>query len=83
MLQYFGEFEYYYAHDAEKICKTGDMVLIQQLPQKLTRLITHKVLEVVYPCGDVTDPITGRKVVVSKYRYVTPPIVCCLMKNLF
>ena len=75
MLQYFGEFEYYYAHDPEKVCKTGDMVLIQQLPQKLTRLITHKVLEVVYPCGDVTDPITGKKVVVSKYRYVTPPIV--------
>jgi small subunit ribosomal protein S17 len=51
------------------------MVLIQQLPQKFTRLITHKVLEVVYPCGDVTEPVTGKKVVVSKYRYVTPPIV--------
>jgi small subunit ribosomal protein S17 len=47
------------------------MVLIQQLPEKLTRLITHKVLEVVYPLGDVTDPITGKKVVVSKYRYGT------------
>jgi small subunit ribosomal protein S17 len=75
LLMYFGEFEYYYAHDPEKICKTGDMVLIQHLPQKLTRLITHKVLEVVYPCGDVTDPITGKKVVVSRYRYVTQPMV--------
>lgn len=72
MFQYFSEYEYYYAHDPEKICKTGDMVLIQRLPEKLTRLITHKVLDVVYPCGDVTDPITGRKVVVSKYRYVAP-----------
>lgn len=68
VFQYFGEFEYFYAHDPEKICKTGDMVLIQQLPEKLTRLITHKVLEVVYPCGDITDPITGKKVVVGKYR---------------
>jgi small subunit ribosomal protein S17 len=30
--------------------------LIQKLPQKLTRLITHKVIEVVYPCGDITNP---------------------------
>lgn len=75
MFQYFGEFEYYYAYDPGKICKTGDMVLIQQLPEKLTRLITHKVLEVVYPCGDITDPITGKEVVVGKYRYVTPPLV--------
>jgi small subunit ribosomal protein S17 len=52
------------------------MVLIQQLPEKLTRLITHNVLEVVYPLGDVTDPITGKKVVVSKYRYVTPLVNC-------
>lgn len=46
------------------------MVLIQRLPEKLTRLITHKVVDIVYPCGDVTDPITGKKVVVGKYRYV-------------
>jgi small subunit ribosomal protein S17 len=65
---YFGEFEYYYAHDPEKICKTGDMVMIQQFPQKLTRLIKHKVLDFVYPCGDITNLITGKKVVVSKYR---------------
>jgi hypothetical protein len=77
LFQYFGEFEYYYAHDPEKICKTGDMVLIQQLPEKLTRLITHKVLEVVYTCGDITDPITGRKVVVSKYRYIISLFVVC------
>jgi hypothetical protein len=48
------------------------MVLIQSLPEKLTRLITHKVLDVVYPCGDITDPITGKNVVVGKYRYVFP-----------
>jgi ribosomal protein S17 len=75
--QYFSEFEYHYAHDPEKICKTGDMVLIQRLPKKLTRLITHEVLDVVYPCGDVTDPITGKKVVVGKYRYVAP-FVCVI-----
>lgn len=43
-------------------------MLIKELPQKLTRLITHSVQEVVYPLGDITDPITGEKVVVGKYR---------------
>lgn len=38
------------------------------MPQKLTKLITHSVQEIVYPLGDVTDPITGKKVVVGKYR---------------
>jgi ribosomal protein S17 len=28
LVMYFGEFEYYYAHDTEKICKTADMILI-------------------------------------------------------
>lgn len=38
------------------------------MPQKLTKLITHSVQEIVYPLGDVTDPITDKKVVVGKYR---------------
>lgn len=44
------------------------MVLIEELPQKMTRLVTHKVREVIYPLGDMVDPITGKKVVVGKYR---------------
>lgn len=55
-------------HDPTKKCKTGDVVLIKELPQKLTRLITHSLEEIVYPLGDVTDPITGKKVTVGKYR---------------
>ncbi|XP_015112785.1 28S ribosomal protein S17, mitochondrial [Diachasma alloeum] len=68
LLMYWNEFEYLFAHDPNKLCKTGDTVLIQQLPERLTRLITHKVVEVIYPMGDITDPVTGKKVVVSKYR---------------
>ncbi|XP_012277662.1 28S ribosomal protein S17, mitochondrial [Orussus abietinus] len=75
LLMYFDKDEFVYAHDPLRLCKTGDTVLIQSLPQKLTRLITHKVVEVVYPLGDVTDPITNKKVVrqfdrdsIKKYR---------------
>lgn len=42
-LQHFPTYEFVYATDPEKLCKTGDTVLIQNLPEKLTRFITHKV----------------------------------------
>ncbi|XP_046999970.1 28S ribosomal protein S17, mitochondrial [Schistocerca americana] len=68
LLMYFRKDEYIYAHDPGKKCKTGDIVLIQQLPQKMTTLITHEVKDIIYPLGDITDPITGKKVVADKYR---------------
>ncbi|XP_044736320.1 28S ribosomal protein S17, mitochondrial [Chrysoperla carnea] len=68
LLMYFRKDEYIYAHDPEKKCKTGDVALIKELPKKMTRLITHTVLDIVHPLGDITDPITGKKVVVGKYR---------------
>ncbi|KAG6457943.1 28S ribosomal protein S17, mitochondrial [Manduca sexta] len=68
LLMYFRKDTFYYCHDPEKKCKTGDIVLIKALPQKLTKLITHEVEEVVYPFGDITDPITGKKVMKERYR---------------
>ncbi|XP_076383409.1 mitochondrial ribosomal protein S17 [Megalopta genalis] len=68
LLMYFGKHEFVYAIDPNKISKIGDTVLIQNLPERLTRLITHKIVDVVYPLGDMTDPITGKKVVAGKYR---------------
>ena len=65
---YFSEYDYIYAHDPKKICKTGDTVLLQKLPEKMTTLITHEVKKVVYPLGDVTDPISGKKVRFVHYR---------------
>ncbi|CAH1403877.1 unnamed protein product [Nezara viridula] len=65
---YFKKLESCYAYDPDKICKTGDIVLIQKLPQKMSKLITHKVLKVVYPLGDVVDPISGKKVVGYNFR---------------
>ncbi|KOC66966.1 28S ribosomal protein S17, mitochondrial [Habropoda laboriosa] len=68
LLTYFTKYEFVYAADTKKCCKTGDTVLIQNLPDKLTRVITHKVVDVIYPLGDIIDPVTGKKVVVGKYR---------------
>jgi len=50
------------------MCRPGDIVLIKSLAEKLTPLINHEVLKVVYPLGDVVDPITQKKVVGPDYR---------------
>ncbi|KAK3908663.1 28S ribosomal protein S17, mitochondrial [Frankliniella fusca] len=65
---YFNEYEYIFAHDPQKICKNGDTVLLKKLPEKLTTLITHKVDRIIYPLGDITDPVTGKKVTFIHYR---------------
>lgn len=65
---YYKKYDYIYANDPKKLCKSGDVILIKELPSKLTRLITHEVVEVIYPLGDITDPVTGKKVVASQYR---------------
>ncbi|XP_050424926.1 28S ribosomal protein S17, mitochondrial [Adelges cooleyi] len=70
LLMYFNKDEVFYAHDPQKLCKTGDVVLIQELPNKLTTLITHNVLKVVYPLGNVTDPISNKKVAAVRYGIV-------------
>lgn len=55
-------------HDPTKIGKTGDVVLIKKLKEQFNREITHKLTKVVYPMGDITCPLTGKKVVVGQYR---------------
>lgn len=70
VLQYFKNIELIYAQDSKKVSKVGDIVLLEKLPEKITTLIQHTVKEVVYPLGDITDPVTGKKVVGEKYRLV-------------
>lgn len=68
LFQYFNKTVTLLAHDPKELCKPGDIVLIQELPKKLTPEIAHTVLDVIFPLGDVTDPITGKKVVAGLYR---------------
>nr|CAG4652266.1 EOG090X0GMQ [Triops cancriformis] len=65
---YFPSYETLYAHDPQKACKPGDVILVQQLPQKVTKQISHAVKKVVFPLGDVLDPVTGKPVVGEHYR---------------
>nr|CAG4645894.1 EOG090X0GMQ [Lynceus sp. MCZ IZ 141354] len=68
LLMYFPSYETYYAKNVENTCNPGDVVLIQQLPQRMTKYVTHEIKKIVYPLGDVTDPITGKKAVGHEYR---------------
>lgn len=43
-------------------------MLIRELHEKKTTLITHSVEEIVFKFGDVVDPITGKPVIVGQYR---------------
>lgn len=67
-MQYFKHEDTYYAHDPDNVCKTGDIVLIQELRTKKTNLISHEVMKVVFPLGDTTCPLTNKKVVRVKYN---------------
>lgn len=68
--QYFEENDHVFAYDPEKKVKTGDIVLVRQLPEKKTTLITHSVEKIIYKLGDVIDPVTNKPVVVDTYRDV-------------
>lgn len=66
--KYFKTDRYVFAHDPHKLCKAGDVVLVKELPEKLTRQVTHSIENIVFKYGDIVDPITGKNCVVGKYR---------------
>ena len=49
----------------------------------MTKHITHEVKSIVFPFGDITDPVTGKKVVAGEYRCETgvQTITDCLLNN--
>ncbi|XP_018011568.1 uncharacterized protein LOC108668827 [Hyalella azteca] len=55
-------------HDEKKLARTGDVVLLRKLRQPLSLEKRHEIIKVVYPLGDITDPLTGKKCVLAKYR---------------
>ena len=68
---YFKKGEDFVAHDAQNLCKTGDLVIIKKLEKPEKKEITHTVTERIFRLGDVQDPISGEMVVGTQYRFVT------------
>lgn len=57
----------YYAFDPDKRCKDGDIVLIKELKEKKTTLITHELVKIIYPLGDMICPLSGKATVNLSY----------------
>jgi len=68
LLMYFAKRRVLYAEDKTGSCKPGDIVLIKRREQPLTKEITHEMVRIVYPVGDTTDPLTGKKTIGTELK---------------
>ena len=61
--QYYNEQHYIWAIERETTARIGDIILIEQLPEPIKKVppISHEVKDIVYPVGNVIDPVTGRR----------------------
>ena len=50
------------------ISKTATFTFLISDTEKKPKGVTHKVLECIHKLGDIKDPITGKPVVVDRYR---------------
>ena len=50
-----------WAADPDLKYSVGDLVLVKKLEEPLTKDVNHFVAEHVFPIGNVTDPVTGRR----------------------
>lgn len=61
LFQYFNEKYEYLAADPNELCKSGDVILIKELEEPLSDKIEHEVKKVIFPLGQITDPVTGKR----------------------
>ncbi|XP_076469814.1 small ribosomal subunit protein uS17m-like [Babylonia areolata] len=65
--KYFNTRKHYWAVDEKLKTKIGDIVLLEQLPEKLTPLVSHNIKEMVFELGAVVDPVTGQRCRATAY----------------
>lgn len=61
-----------FARDEDRKAKIGDVVLLQELPNKVSNKVSHRVHRIIYSLGNVTDPVTGLKCDKNGYWETTP-----------
>ncbi|ESO95085.1 hypothetical protein LOTGIDRAFT_70283, partial [Lottia gigantea] len=47
--------------DDVRKCKIGDIVLLKKVPYNITPRVSHIINDIIYPVGNVTDPVTGKR----------------------
>ena len=61
IFQYFSDKSHHWASDPDAKAKEGDLVLIKSMEEPQSDKVKHFVREIVFPLGNVTDPVTGRR----------------------
>ena len=62
LFQYFNHPDQFWAEEPSgTTCKVGDIVKIEELTERATPSVTHKVCEHVFKIGEIIDPVTGRQ----------------------
>ena len=61
LMAYFKERTNYDVLDEKRLSNTGDWVLLEQLPERFSLEINHRVKKVIWMNGNIIDPITGKK----------------------
>lgn len=65
---HFRENAEYLAHDPQERCKSGDWVLIRELPEPLTLKVKHEVTRIVYESGNMICPLTRKKAIGIEFK---------------
>ncbi|XP_053201774.1 28S ribosomal protein S17, mitochondrial-like [Panonychus citri] len=50
-----------HALDKKGESKVGDWVIVSKLPERISLKVEHSVEQVVYKCGHIIDPLTGKR----------------------
>ncbi len=65
--QFYAKSEDFWAFDRQGSARLGDVVLIRQMGEPLTRKVLHEVERTVFKHGNIVDPITNRRVVQDEF----------------
>uniref|UniRef100_A0A914XPL6 Mitochondrial ribosomal protein S17 n=1 Tax=Plectus sambesii TaxID=2011161 RepID=A0A914XPL6_9BILA len=65
--QFYAKSEDFWAFDGQGGARLGDLVLIRQMTEPLTRKVQHQVERTVFKHGNIVDPITKRRVVQDEF----------------
>lgn len=65
--QFYAKSEDFWAFDGRSSARLGDVVLIRQMAEPLTRKVQHQIERTVFKHGNIIDPITKRRVVQDEF----------------
>lgn len=53
--------------DENEKCQPGDWVIIEELPERMSLKVNHRIKKTVFTNGNIIDPLTGKKCVFTDF----------------